>query len=111
MIMCGIIGYIGKQRAVPILIEGLKRLEYRGYDSAGLSVFEGKNIYTFKSVGKVAELEKKIKIEEFNKKADFKSAVIKTLKIIKGTYGLAIINKKEPDKIIAARLGSPLVLG
>jgi len=182
--MCGIIGYIGKQRAVPILIEGLKRLEYRGYDSAGLSVFEGKNIYTFKSVGKVAELEKKINtkefasflgiahtrwathgkpcnknshphsdcrgdiflvhngivenyqelkdnlikkghkfssetdteviahlIEEFNKKLDFKNAVLKTLKIIKGTYGLAIINKKEPDKIIAARLGSPLVLG
>jgi glucosamine--fructose-6-phosphate aminotransferase (isomerizing) len=182
--MCGIIGYIGKQQAVPILIEGLKRLEYRGYDSAGLSVFEGKNIFTFKSVGKIAELEKKIDgkeimsflgiahtrwathgkpcdknshphsdcrgniflvhngivenyqelkdglvkkghkfssetdteviahlIEEFNKKTDFKNAVIKTLKIIKGTYGLAIINKKEPQKIIIARLGSPLILG
>jgi len=182
--MCGIIGYIGKQQAVPILIEGLKRLEYRGYDSAGISVFEGKNIFTFKAVGKIAELEKKIDgkeimsslgiahtrwathgkpcdknshphsdcqgniflvhngivenyqelkenlekkghkfssetdteviahlIEEFNKKTDFKNAVIKTLKIIKGTYGLAIINKKEPQKIIIARLGSPLILG
>jgi glucosamine--fructose-6-phosphate aminotransferase (isomerizing) len=182
--MCGIIGYIGKQEAVPILMEGLKRLEYRGYDSAGLSVFEGKNILTFKSVGKIAELEKKINgkevagflgiahtrwathgkpcdknshphsdcqgniylvhngivenyqelkenlekkghkfssetdteviahlIEEFNKKSDFKNAVIKTLKIIKGTYGLAVINKKEPQKIIIAKLGSPLILG
>ena len=182
--MCGIIGYIGKQQAVPILIEGLKRLEYRGYDSAGISVFAGKNIFTFKAVGKIAELEKKIDgkeiasslgiahtrwathgkpcdknshphsdcrgniflvhngivenyqelkenlekkghkfssetdteviahlIEEFNKKLDFKNAVIKTLKIIKGTYGLAIINKKEPQKIIIARLGSPLILG
>ncbi len=182
--MCGIIGYIGKQQAVPILIEGLKRLEYRGYDSAGISVFAGKNIFTFKAVGKIAELEKKINgkeiasflgiahtrwathgkpcdknshphsdckgdillvhngivenyqelkdslekkghkfssetdteviahlIEEFNKKTDFKNAVIKTLRVIKGTYGLAIINKKEPQKIIIARLGSPLILG
>jgi glucosamine--fructose-6-phosphate aminotransferase (isomerizing) len=182
--MCGIIGYIGKQKAIPILIEGLRRLEYRGYDSAGISVFEGKNILTFKSVGKVAELEEKINrkevasflgiahtrwathgkpsdrnshphsdcrgniylvhngivenyqelkaslekkghkfssetdteviahlIEEFNKKTDFKNAVLKTLKVIKGTYGLAIINKKEPQKIIIARLGSPLILG
>ncbi|MBU2028292.1 glutamine--fructose-6-phosphate transaminase (isomerizing), partial [Patescibacteria group bacterium] len=50
-------------------------------------------------------------IEEFNRKLDFKNAVLKTLKIIKGTYGLAIINKKEPQKIIIARLGSPLILG
>ncbi|MFA5777184.1 MAG: glutamine--fructose-6-phosphate transaminase (isomerizing) [Parcubacteria group bacterium] len=182
--MCGIIGYIGKQKAVPILIEGLKRLEYRGYDSAGLSVFEDKKITTLKAVGKVSELENKINgnsfegvlgiahtrwathgkpcdknshphsdcegniflvhngivenyqelkeqlikkghkfssetdteaiahlIEEFNKKMDFKSSVLETLKMIKGTYGLAIINKKEPNKIIAAKLGSPLILG
>jgi len=182
--MCGIVGYIGKQKAAPILIEGLKRLEYRGYDSAGISVLEKEKISTFKSVGKVAELESKINgknisgdigiahtrwathgkpsdknshphsdckgniflvhngivenyqelkdklikkghkfssetdteviahlMEEFNKKMDFKNSVLETLKLIRGTYGLAIINKKEPDKIIAARLGSPLVLG
>lgn len=196
--MCGIIGYIGKQRAAPILIEGLKRLEYRGYDSAGISVIGKNKIVTVKSVGKVANLEDKIGnknifgsigiahtrwathgkpsdrnshphgdckgniflvhngiienyqdlkrdlskkghkfksetdseiithlIEEFNKKPvstrgnrsstrgglDFKNSVLETLKLIKGTYGLAIINKKEPEKIIIARLGSPLVLG
>jgi glucosamine--fructose-6-phosphate aminotransferase (isomerizing) len=182
--MCGIVGYIGKQKAVPILIEGLKRLEYRGYDSAGISIYNREKITTFKSVGKVAELESKINgreilgnvgiahtrwathgkpcdknchphcdcegniflahngivenyqelkeklarkghkfssetdteiiahlIEEFNKKLDFKDSVLETLKILRGTFGLAIINKKEPNKIIAARLGSPLVLG
>ncbi|MFH0969362.1 MAG: glutamine--fructose-6-phosphate transaminase (isomerizing) [Patescibacteria group bacterium] len=186
--MCGIVGYIGKQKAVPILIEGLKRLEYRGYDSAGLSVISNQksvnSIITIKAVGKVSQLENKINcknfesvlgiahtrwathgkpceknchphsdcegniflvhngimenyqelkndlikkghkfssetdteviahlIEEFNKKLDFKNSVLETLKMIKGTYGLAIINKKEPNKIISARLGSPLVLG
>ncbi|MDO8529499.1 MAG: glutamine--fructose-6-phosphate transaminase (isomerizing) [bacterium] len=186
--MCGIVGYIGKQKAAPILIEGLKRLEYRGYDSAGLSVINKQekvnSIETIKSVGKVANLENKLNgkdikgtigiahtrwathgkpsdknshphsdckgniflvhngiienyqelknylikkkhkfvsetdteviahlIEEFNKKSDFKTSVLEALKLIRGTYGLAIINKKEPEKIIAARLGSPLVLG
>jgi glutamine---fructose-6-phosphate transaminase (isomerizing) len=182
--MCGIVGYIGKQKAAPILIEGLKRLEYRGYDSAGISVISGNNMFNVKSVGKVVELENKtgekeilgtigiahtrwathgkpsdrnshphsdckdnihivhngiienyrelkeylIKkkhkfksetdsevvahlIEEFNKKCDFKDSVLGTLKMLRGTYGLAIINSKEPDKIIIARNGSPLVLG
>jgi len=182
--MCGIVGYIGKQKATPILIEGLRRLEYRGYDSAGISIFNQEKISTFKSVGRVAELENKVNgkeifgnagiahtrwathgkpcdknshphsdckgnvflvhngivenyrelkeelekrghkfrsetdsevvahlIEEFNKKMDFKNSVLKSLKLLRGTYGLAIMNKKEPNKIIAARLGSPLVLG
>ncbi|NCF75111.1 MAG: glutamine--fructose-6-phosphate transaminase (isomerizing), partial [Xanthomonadaceae bacterium] len=191
--MCGIIGYIGKNKAQPILLDGLKRMEYRGYDSAGISVMHKDKIVTLKSVGKILNLENKINnsrlnshqklnfqqgkiglahtrwathgepseknahpqkdcsgnifivhngiienyqelkkqlikkghlfrsdtdteviahlIEEFNKKENFKTAVLKTLNSIKGTYGLAIINKKEPDKIIAARLGSPLLLG
>ncbi|MCX6765534.1 MAG: glutamine--fructose-6-phosphate transaminase (isomerizing) [Candidatus Moranbacteria bacterium] len=182
--MCGIIGYTGKQNAAPILIEGLKRLEYRGYDSAGLAVVNNGKIFESKAVGKVAELENKINgknisgtagiahtrwathgkpsdqnshphsdcrgeiylvhngiienykelkdklakkghkfssetdseiiahlIEELTKKMDFEEAVIEALKNLKGTYGLAIINKKFPRRIIAARMGSPLVIG
>lgn len=182
--MCGIISYIGKKVAAPILMEGLKQLEYRGYDSAGFSVVEPNGVITVKATGKVVNLENKIidqiftgnigiahtrwathgqpsdlnahphhscnqdiwlvhngiienyvelkkqltdlghqfksdtdteviahLIEEFNKKLDFKNSVLETLKLIKGTYGLAIINKQEPEKIIIARLGSPLVLG
>lgn len=186
--MCGIIGYIGKRKAVPILIEGLKRLEYRGYDSAGFAVIQNKksaaDILCIKATGKVANLENKINgkdiigtagiahtrwathgkpcdknchphsdcngniflvhngiienyqelkndlikkghkfssetdteviahlIEQFNKKLDFKNAVLETLKMLRGTYGLAIINKKESNKIIVARLGSPLAIG
>lgn len=55
--MCGIIGYTGKLAAAPVLIEGLKRLEYRGYDSAGLAVVADEHMYQVKSVGKVAQLE------------------------------------------------------
>jgi len=182
--MCGIIGYIGKQKAVPILLEGLGQLEYRGYDSAGISILSDKKITTIKAVGKVSELQNKIGnfdfsentgiahtrwathgkpsnknshphgdckgeiflvhngiienyrelkdrlikkkhkfisdtdseviahlIEELTKKFDFKQAVLEALKLLEGTYGLAIINKNEPNKIIVARNGSPLILG
>lgn len=182
--MCGIIGYIGKQQATPILIEGLKRLEYRGYDSAGLALIDIKGkIRTIKAVGKMDALESKLSqftptgtlgightrwathgrpsaknthphtdcgkgvylvhngiIEnyqslkrELTKKGhsfysetdtevlahlveehyngDLEDAVRKSLNRIDGTYGIAVISKKEPDKIIAARKGSPLLLG
>ena len=58
--MCGIIGYLGKQNALPIVFDGLKRLEYRGYDSAGLVIFNRKKAKSIKAVGKLEELEKKI---------------------------------------------------
>ena len=186
--MCGIVGYIGKNNATPILLEGLNRLEYRGYDSAGISVMEKEKIFDFRAVGKIEELEKKIGekeikgslgiahtrwathgkpsdrnshphsdcsgdirlvhngiienyqelkeqlkkkghkfssetdseviahlIEEHMKpasqKRDLKSAVMKTLGILKGTYGIAVISKNYPGKIIIARNGSPLILG
>ncbi len=54
--MCGIVAYIGEKQAFPIILEGLKRLEYRGYDSAGISILNG-HIKTVKKKGKVAELE------------------------------------------------------
>ena len=66
--MCGIVGYIGQKQAYPILINGLKRLEYRGYDSAGISLIEG-DVKTYKRKGKVSDL------EDFVKSKDIKVAL------------------------------------
>ncbi len=183
--MCGIVGYIGNRNAIPILIEGLKRLEYRGYDSAGLGFFSDGKLNIVKNKGKVALLEEKINgnnhdsnigightrwathgipnetnahphfnkektllvihngiIEnyqplkkiligngyQFNSETDTEvlvhlidsflkkgsplfSAVRRALNEVEGTYGLAVLSSNEPDKIVVARKGSPLVLG
>lgn len=55
--MCGIVGYIGDKGASPLLLEGLKRLEYRGYDSAGVAVMNGNGVETRKAAGKISKLE------------------------------------------------------
>jgi glucosamine--fructose-6-phosphate aminotransferase (isomerizing) len=181
--MCGIVGYIGTKSAVPVLIEGLKRLEYRGYDSAGLSVLEGENLFIEKTKGKVRDLEEMIRKERhtgttgiahtrwathgapnrvnahphtdcsgdivivhngiienhwalkkyledrghiFKSDTDtevlahlmeenFNGSMLETLSMalaeVEGTYGLAVISKKEPDRIFAAKKGSPLLIG
>ena len=58
--MCGIVGYIGKNQAAPILLEGLSKLEYRGYDSAGIAVYNNNELEVAKSKGKLAVLSEKI---------------------------------------------------
>ena len=62
--MCGIVGYLGVKESLPIILNGLKRLEYRGYDSAGVAVFNGSNIASYKSKGKISKLEKSLNKEK-----------------------------------------------
>ena len=189
--MCGIVGYVGKQKAASILLEGLKRLEYRGYDSAGLAVLQGGRIDVTKKVGRVENLireaakvrytgktgichtrwathggvtdanahphvssdgkivlvhngviENFLSIKRFllSKNFTFQSetdtevlcnliayhyekephsehrsrffeSVRKTLLHIEGTYGIAVLCVDHPDEMVAARKGSPLLLG
>jgi len=178
--MCGIVGYIGHKPAQPILLGGLRRLEYRGYDSAGI-VTVGDEPTLLRAKGKVAELEAKTTAQPRNdtvgightrwathgepseanahphragniylvhngiienykelkaelKQHDFASetdsevlaalidsmyeydtpletAVIQALRLVRGTYGIAVMSAREPGKIIAARSGSPLIIG
>jgi len=58
--MCGIVGYVGEQQCVPVLVSGLKKLEYRGYDSAGVAVFTANGIKIIKSKGRLSALEERI---------------------------------------------------
>ena len=180
--MCGIVGYIGKKDIDNILLEGLKRLEYRGYDSAGIAVVDNGEINITKSVGRIAELEKKITdnpgatvgishtrwathgeptennahphlsndkklalvhngiIENYQEikqkllsrghkftsetdtevlahligekyKGDLLEAVQAALTEVRGAYGIAVIHADEPNRLIAARMGSPLIFG
>lgn len=184
--MCGIVGYIGKQQAYPILIKGLQRLEYRGYDSAGIALMHDGNLNVYKAKGKVVDLvrfaeqqdiqgtigiahtrwathgepnqvnahphysqseelalihngiienyavlkeglkkhgftfnsetdtEVLIQLIEYVKKSnnvDLTTAVQLALNQVVGAYAIAVIEKGKPDIIVAARKGSPLVVG
>ncbi|MEO6527281.1 MAG: glutamine--fructose-6-phosphate transaminase (isomerizing), partial [Gemmatimonadaceae bacterium] len=181
--MCGIVGYVGPKKSVTMLIDGLKRLEYRGYDSAGISIMNGKGVETRKAKGKISQLEAAIEaspvdgnvgiahtrwathgqpnecnahphhdctgtvsivhngiIENYGPlramlqktghtfvsetdtevlahlveaafDGSLEEAVIDALALVEGTYGIAVISSKDPDKIVAARKGSPLLIG
>ena len=181
--MCGIVGYAGARQAAPLLIEGLKRLEYRGYDSAGIALISEGRLLVEKAAGKIAQLEAQLGgddpptvtgvahtrwathgapntrnahphtdcsgslavvhngiienagalrqkllekghrfasetdtevlahlIEEFYR-GSLGEAVAAALREVEGTYGIAVVSTREPDTVVAARLGSPLLVG
>ena len=184
--MCGIVGYIGNKKASDVLVSGLKRLEYRGYDSAGICTIEQADLITTKCAGKVSDLEKNIKQKTHNgsigightrwathgipnninahphydhsknfslihngiienyiplkkyleskgyafksqtdtevlvqfisyiydrEKVSFFDSVRLALKEVVGAYGIVVMHKENPDTLIAARNGSPLIVG
>ncbi len=183
--MCGIVGYVGLRLAPPLLLEGLKRLEYRGYDSAGISIMNGHGVETRKAAGKISKLESAIAaspiegsvgiahtrwathgppttsnahphhdctdtiavvhngiienanalrtqltqrghtfrsetdtevlahlIETVWEEGDkLEDAVIDALRQVEGTYGIAVLSSRDPEKVVAARKGSPLLVG
>ncbi len=181
--MCGIVGYVGPKAVTPLLLEGLKRLEYRGYDSAGVAVMNGKGVETRKVAGKLSRLESLLaarpvagtlgightrwathgapnevnahphvdekhefavvhngiienasalrrKLEDlghvFTSETDtevlvhlieaafdgsLEDAVIEALRQVEGAYGIAAVSSRDPNKIVAARKGSPLLVG
>ncbi|MBR3230782.1 glutamine--fructose-6-phosphate transaminase (isomerizing) [Candidatus Saccharibacteria bacterium] len=181
--MCGIVGYVGEKNAQDFLVSGLKRLEYRGYDSAGIVTLAQDGTATLvRAKGKIIDLEKKLAdnkrddkigightrwathgepsernahphqagpiylvhngiienykdlrevakgheyqsetdsevlaalIESFYKNGEYPltNAVVQALKLVKGTYGIAVVSVLQPDEIIVARSGSPLVIG
>jgi len=183
--MCGIVGYIGHQAVLPILLHGLKRLEYRGYDSAGIALLQDDQLRIEKTVGKINQLEKSLNgrelpgslgightrwathgepnqinahphcdchqrlvvvhngiienhallrnhlierghtfrsqtdtevlchlFEEYlNQGAEIVEAIQEGLSRVQGTYGIAILERHHPELLLAARRGSPLVVG
>ncbi|MBM4168388.1 MAG: glutamine--fructose-6-phosphate transaminase (isomerizing) [Ignavibacteria bacterium] len=185
--MCGIVGYIGPKQCIPVILEGLRRLEYRGYDSAGIAVIDGGQLRVQKRAGKVADLAQLVErdggsasstvgmghtrwathgepndanahphtdcsgtiavihngiienyrsiktklirdghrfksetdtevlahlIEQTYRRAgDLFTAVRIALRDVEGTYGLVVLSSREPDNMIAARMGSPLIVG
>lgn len=180
--MCGIIGYIGNNNAIPIVMDGLRRLEYRGYDSAGIAYFAGDTIEIKRCKGKIndlenivtslglssslaightrwathgrpsdenahphrsngivivhngiienyVELKNRLKnegvtftsdtdtevlchiINKYSSDLPLEDAVRAAIKEVRGAYAFAVINEKEPDKIVAVRKESPLVIG
>src|SRR4030042_757526 len=119
--MCGIVGYIGSRKTAEVLMDGLKRLEYRGYDSACLAVFHQGRIGVRRKKGKVkgrhftSETDTEVGshlIDEFIEEgSSFPDAVRMALDKIRGSYALGILFEGDEKCLIAARQESPLVIG
>ena len=97
--MCGIIGYAGHRPAVPVIIEGLRRLEYRGYDSAGVGFIQGKELKVIKAEGKLAALEEKL--------AHYPNTVAMTASVIRAGPRTACPPNVMPIPISAAITNLP----
>ena len=115
--MCGIVAYLGDKQAQPILIEGLKRLEYRGYDSAGIAIFDGGELHLVRSAGRISDLEKlledetmtpiRLEVREPNSEATFDVTVIGVLELSAITgYGL-ITSQETLEKGLNVELPAP----
>src|SRR5438046_2633740 len=115
--MCGIVAYVGRKVAQPLLIEGLKRLEYRGYDSAGIAVIDAAGqLHIRKAVGRISVLEDSINTTPFAGDAHVGMAHTRWAthgapNEVNGTYGTAVVCQDEPDTLGVARKGSPLIIG
>src|SRR3990172_6917810 len=135
--MCGIIGYVGYRDALPILLDGLRRLEYRGYDSAGVAVLEDGQIVVRKAAGKLARLaeltqrapvhgqvgightrwathglpteEPSARLPETPERME--TAVRQAIAQTTGAYAIVVLAREHPDRIVAVRQISPLIVG
>src|SRR6266700_1368267 len=128
--MCGIVGYAGRRNALPILLDGLKRLEYRGYDSAGVAIV-GSALQVVKDKGIIENLaslreklearghtfvsqtdtESLVHLIESYYDGDLEVAVRKALHDVRGSYAILAVHADEPGKVVGARNESPLVVG
>src|SRR5215510_13140402 len=129
--MCGIVGYIGHKRVSTVLLDGLRRLEYRGYDSAGIAVINGGNIQVVRSAGKLRDLEENLRLtkiegtfglghtrwathgrpteENAHPHRDCSGTLV--VPLLTGSYAFCAVSARDPMKIVAARNGPPLVVG
>ncbi|QCW79040.1 glutamine--fructose-6-phosphate transaminase (isomerizing) [Streptomyces sp. S6] len=114
--MCGIVGYVGGQSAQDVVVAGLKRLEYRGYDSAGVAVLADGGLAAAKKAGKLVNLEKELGGPAAAGRADRDrahagDAMRQVCRRLEGAFTLVAVHADQPDVVVGARRNSPLVVG